>query len=249
MTLIVMIGGAPLAALFSGWLESLLYGVSRQDPATIAARTSHRSRRSREEQPEASVIGLVDSCRVDFQCGIQPVRRDSAAAVALRRQRSPGSRLHVLPRRAAVVAWRLPPGLRGLATAGAGSLSDRGVGFIPDTPHRTRSGADGQDHLCHAPVVRNAWRSADPGPHVSRRRERARRRPPQGRAGVRTVAGRIRRIVGCHRPADPDPRPPARGESARWSRPGSRPGSSTCPSRGSTPTSNSSAVSVASCRS
>ena len=36
MTLIGMIGGAAIAALFSGWLESILYGVSRDDPATIA---------------------------------------------------------------------------------------------------------------------------------------------------------------------------------------------------------------------
>ena len=36
MTLIGMLGGAAIAALFSGWLESILYGVSRHDPATIA---------------------------------------------------------------------------------------------------------------------------------------------------------------------------------------------------------------------
>ena len=36
MTLIGMIGGGAMAALFSGWLESILYGVSRHDPATIA---------------------------------------------------------------------------------------------------------------------------------------------------------------------------------------------------------------------
>ena len=36
MTLIGLIGGAAIAALFSGWLESILYGVSRHDPATIA---------------------------------------------------------------------------------------------------------------------------------------------------------------------------------------------------------------------
>ena len=36
MTLIGMIGGAATAALFSGWLESILYSVSRHDPATIA---------------------------------------------------------------------------------------------------------------------------------------------------------------------------------------------------------------------
>lgn len=35
MTLIGMIGGAAVATLFSGWLESILYGVSRHDPATI----------------------------------------------------------------------------------------------------------------------------------------------------------------------------------------------------------------------
>ena len=35
MTLVGMIGGAVIAALFSGWLESSLYGVSRHDPATI----------------------------------------------------------------------------------------------------------------------------------------------------------------------------------------------------------------------
>ena len=37
MTLIGMIGGAAIAALFSGWLQTILYGVSRHDPATIAA--------------------------------------------------------------------------------------------------------------------------------------------------------------------------------------------------------------------
>ena len=37
MTLIGMIGGAAIAALFGGWLESMLYGVSRHDPATIAS--------------------------------------------------------------------------------------------------------------------------------------------------------------------------------------------------------------------
>ena len=31
-----MIGGAAIAALFSGWLQTILYGVSRYDPATIA---------------------------------------------------------------------------------------------------------------------------------------------------------------------------------------------------------------------
>ena len=36
MALIGLIGGAVIAALFSGWLESILYGVSRHDPATIA---------------------------------------------------------------------------------------------------------------------------------------------------------------------------------------------------------------------
>ena len=36
MTLIGMIGGAAIAALFSGWLRTILYGVSRHDPATIA---------------------------------------------------------------------------------------------------------------------------------------------------------------------------------------------------------------------
>ena len=35
MTVIGMIGGAALTALFSAWLESILYGVSRHDPATI----------------------------------------------------------------------------------------------------------------------------------------------------------------------------------------------------------------------
>ena len=37
MTFIGVVGGAAIAALFSGWLESILYGVSRHDPATIAA--------------------------------------------------------------------------------------------------------------------------------------------------------------------------------------------------------------------
>jgi putative ABC transport system permease protein len=37
MTLIGMIAGATIAASFSSWLESILYGVSRHDPATIAA--------------------------------------------------------------------------------------------------------------------------------------------------------------------------------------------------------------------
>ena len=36
MTLIGLIDGAVIAALFSGWLESILYGVGRHDPATIA---------------------------------------------------------------------------------------------------------------------------------------------------------------------------------------------------------------------
>ena len=36
MTLIGLIGGAAIAALFSGWVDSILYGVSRHDPATIA---------------------------------------------------------------------------------------------------------------------------------------------------------------------------------------------------------------------
>ena len=36
MTLVGMLGGVATAALFSGWLESILYGVGRHDPATIA---------------------------------------------------------------------------------------------------------------------------------------------------------------------------------------------------------------------
>jgi ABC-type antimicrobial peptide transport system permease subunit len=36
MTLSGMIGGTAVAALFSGWLETILYGVSRHDFATIA---------------------------------------------------------------------------------------------------------------------------------------------------------------------------------------------------------------------
>ena len=36
MTLIGLLGGAAIAALLSGWLESMLYGVSRHDPATLA---------------------------------------------------------------------------------------------------------------------------------------------------------------------------------------------------------------------
>jgi len=36
MTLLGMIGGTAIAALFSGWLETILYGVSRHDAATIA---------------------------------------------------------------------------------------------------------------------------------------------------------------------------------------------------------------------
>jgi len=36
MTVIGMIAGATVAASFSSWLESILYGVSRHDPATIA---------------------------------------------------------------------------------------------------------------------------------------------------------------------------------------------------------------------
>jgi ABC-type lipoprotein release transport system permease subunit len=31
-----MIGGATIAALLSGWLQTILYSVSRHDPATIA---------------------------------------------------------------------------------------------------------------------------------------------------------------------------------------------------------------------
>jgi putative ABC transport system permease protein len=37
MTLIGMTGGAVMATFFSGWLATILYGVSRHDPATIAA--------------------------------------------------------------------------------------------------------------------------------------------------------------------------------------------------------------------
>ena len=37
MTLMGMIAGAAIAALFSGWLESILYGVGSYDPATIAS--------------------------------------------------------------------------------------------------------------------------------------------------------------------------------------------------------------------
>ena len=36
VTLIGMINGAAIAALFSGWLETILYGVSRHDFATLA---------------------------------------------------------------------------------------------------------------------------------------------------------------------------------------------------------------------
>lgn len=36
MTLVGTIGGIAIAALFSGWLETILYGVSRHDPATLA---------------------------------------------------------------------------------------------------------------------------------------------------------------------------------------------------------------------
>ena len=36
MTLIGMLGGTAIAALFSGWIDSILYGVDRFDPATIA---------------------------------------------------------------------------------------------------------------------------------------------------------------------------------------------------------------------
>ena len=36
MTLVGTIGGTAIAALFSGWLETILYGVSRHDPATLA---------------------------------------------------------------------------------------------------------------------------------------------------------------------------------------------------------------------
>ena len=35
MTLIGMLGGTAIAALFSGWIESILYEVDRFDPATI----------------------------------------------------------------------------------------------------------------------------------------------------------------------------------------------------------------------
>ena len=37
MALIGMIAGAAIAALFSGWLESILYGVRSHDPATLAS--------------------------------------------------------------------------------------------------------------------------------------------------------------------------------------------------------------------
>ncbi len=36
MALVGVIGGTAIAAVFSGWLETILYGVSRHDPATIA---------------------------------------------------------------------------------------------------------------------------------------------------------------------------------------------------------------------
>ncbi len=36
MTLVGVIVGTAIAALLSGWLETILYGVSRHDPATIA---------------------------------------------------------------------------------------------------------------------------------------------------------------------------------------------------------------------
>ena len=36
MTLVGMIGSAAIAALIGGWLELILYGVSRHDPVTIA---------------------------------------------------------------------------------------------------------------------------------------------------------------------------------------------------------------------
>jgi len=36
MTIIGLIGGTAIAALFSGWLQTILYDVSRHDPATIA---------------------------------------------------------------------------------------------------------------------------------------------------------------------------------------------------------------------
>ena len=37
MTLMGLIGGGAIAAIFSGWIESILYGVDRHDPATIAS--------------------------------------------------------------------------------------------------------------------------------------------------------------------------------------------------------------------
>jgi ABC-type lipoprotein release transport system permease subunit len=37
MTVIGMIGGTAIAALFRDWLETILYGVSRHDFATLAA--------------------------------------------------------------------------------------------------------------------------------------------------------------------------------------------------------------------
>ena len=37
MTFVGMLGGAAIAALFSGWLESILYGVGRNDLATITS--------------------------------------------------------------------------------------------------------------------------------------------------------------------------------------------------------------------
>ncbi len=39
MTIVGVIAGAAVAALFSDWIESILYGVSRHDPATIASVT------------------------------------------------------------------------------------------------------------------------------------------------------------------------------------------------------------------
>jgi ABC-type lipoprotein release transport system permease subunit len=36
MTFLGLISGTAIAALFSGWLDTILYGVSRHDAATIA---------------------------------------------------------------------------------------------------------------------------------------------------------------------------------------------------------------------
>ena len=88
MTLIGMIGGAAIAALFSGWLETILYGVSRHDPATIAGvallmclvtgvATYIPARRAASVEPTAA---LREGDEVEIMCRVTLANPSFAAA-------------------------------------------------------------------------------------------------------------------------------------------------------------------------